>query len=132
MQKTVVEGFHEKRIARLLTLIGQQETAKRFISRYGKQSTKTAYLYQLELYLGWLKEQRGILQTLDELIRDHLMCVFNSEPTDVRTKRKHTDMLFDFIKDYMVRKGYALNARSAFLRQHDNRVLQGQRSGPLW
>jgi hypothetical protein len=42
----------------LLGRIGPQETVQRFISRYGKQSTKTAYLARLDQYLRWLKAEK--------------------------------------------------------------------------
>jgi hypothetical protein len=35
----------------------------------------------------------GVSLTPDGLVQDNLLCVYKSDPTDVRTKRRHTDWL---------------------------------------
>jgi hypothetical protein len=114
MQKPAVESQYESNIKHHLERIGHHRSVQRFISRYGKLTTKSAYLTRLDQYLRWLKKEKDVAMTPDELIRDNLICVFTSEPTDVQTKRTHTDLLLSFINDYLIRRGYPLNSRSAY------------------
>lgn len=89
------------------------ESVRRFMSRYGKLSTKYCYLNRLDYHMRWLKESAGVTLSPDELISDNLSCVFKSpDPTEVKAKRRHTDLLSSCVNDYMVKRGYALNNRS--------------------
>ncbi|MGD0146416.1 MAG: hypothetical protein ABSB53_06170 [Nitrososphaerales archaeon] len=40
--------------------------------------------------------------TPDQLIQDNLRAVFESRPTDVVAKRKHTDLLGDYVNAYLI------------------------------
>ena len=75
--------------------IGPSKALDRFLSRFGNVRTKATYSIELVLYLRWLKT-RGVGMSLDELVRDNLICVFKSDPIDVTTKRRHTDLLNDY------------------------------------
>lgn len=48
------------------------------------------------MYFVWLRE-KGVALTPDQLIEDNLRCVFESAPTDVARKRKHTDWLDEYV-----------------------------------
>src|SRR2546422_4128957 len=96
---------NEREAQRYLAQLGNSEGVTRFASKYGIASTKRIYLISLVLYFRWLKSI-GVVLTPDELVEDNLKCFFNSQPTDVRTKRRHTDWLDRYINRNMVEEGY--------------------------
>ena len=61
----------------------------------------------------------------DELVKDNLECVYNSSPTDVKTKRRHTDWLDEYVNDYLLNRGVGTKRASAAAAVKD--VLQEER-----
>src|SRR5437870_4850857 len=101
----------EKTVARALDKIGPSAAVNRFLSKYGNLRTKANYAVQLHLFLQWLRQDKRIATNPDSLIWDNLACIFKSDPTDVATKRKHTDYLNEYVNDYMLRKGESESSR---------------------
>lgn len=54
------EAHYEKEIARQLGKLGPFRSVERFASKYGKLTTKRAYLSHLARYLAWLKDEAGV------------------------------------------------------------------------
>jgi hypothetical protein len=79
----------------------EYESVRRFISHYGKATSRSTAIFHLKRYLEWLKGEKGIRMNPDELITDNLRCVCESKAVDVATKRKHMDWLGQFINDYL-------------------------------
>lgn len=90
--------------------IGPSEAVSRWLSKYGSVRTRAAYAVEFVFYLRWLKA-KGVKMTPDDLVKDNLVCVFKSDPTDVSTKRKHTDLLNEFVNVYLVRREAAESTR---------------------
>lgn len=95
------EGRTERYGEKVLKDIGEYKSVERFISRYGKTSSRTAALFHLGRYLAWLRDKKGVGMNPDELILDNLRCVFESKPVDVATKRRHMDWLDEFTNTYL-------------------------------
>ncbi len=108
--QTASERYLQKEVERKLKEIGPSEAIDRLLSKYGSTSTKKNYLTAVALFLRWLRV-RGIGLTPDQLVKDNLVCIFNSDPTDVHTKRKHTDWLDLFVNGQMLEKGYSESHR---------------------
>jgi integrase len=100
----------EQSVARIRRQIGPSEAIDRFLSRYGKIRTQKVYATHLQLYLRWLKEQ-GVSMTPDELIQDNLNCVYGAAPQDVKTKRKHSDLLHRYVNVYLLDRGIMESTR---------------------
>jgi len=98
-----VEKKAENALAVSMRELGDSPAVERYISGYGNVRAKQAYALQLALYLRWLKT-RGILMTPDALVKDNLRAVFESGPTDIETKRKHTDLLAAYINGYLIER----------------------------
>ncbi len=111
--KTMEQRDTESQVRSKLRLIGPSAAVKRFVDAYGKVKTKRNYLVCLWRYLGWLKS-KGVTMTPDELVKDNLLCVFKSDPTDVITKRKHTDFLNDFGNVFLVQRGMKEKSREVY------------------
>jgi integrase len=94
------EARYERTLQKKLKEIGDYETIRRFTSKYGNFRTVLGYIIALSLYLRWLKSRRITLNP-DELIQDNLRCIYESVPTDVRTKRRHTDLLNEYVNEVM-------------------------------
>lgn len=101
----------------------------RLLDSYGKLRTKRGYASCLSLYLAWLRE-KGVTMSPDELVTDNLVCVFKSDPTDVTTKRRHTDWLADFVNLHLVEKGLTDKRREVYAAS----VIQfyKRNDSPLW
>jgi hypothetical protein len=99
-----VERKAEQSLASKLREIGPSKAVARFLQKHRNVRTGATYALELALYLRWLKA-KGITMSPDELILDNLRCVFEGGPTDVETKRKHTDLLSEYINGYMGREG---------------------------
>jgi integrase len=132
-------GDWNGQIRRALEQIGPSEGVTRFLSKYGNVRTKAVYVEHLKLWFMWLR-RKGVELSPDELLRDNLQCVFESGPTDVGTKRRHTDWLNDFVNSYMVERGSSESHRreaaaavKMFYKRNDS-LLFGDfaiASGPL-
>ncbi|MGD0395382.1 MAG: hypothetical protein ABSB26_00545 [Nitrososphaerales archaeon] len=81
--------------------LGSSKSVETFLRNHGNVRTRRAYAGELCMYFRWLRG-KGIAMTPDELIQDNLRSVFESRPTDVVTKRKHTDPLGDYINAYLI------------------------------
>jgi hypothetical protein len=92
--------------------IGPSAAVSRFFSKYGKMSTKAAYSDHLKLSFRWLRQEKGLKESPDELVKDNLVCIFKSDPTDVLTKRKHTDRLNEYVNDYLLKRGLSESRRN--------------------
>jgi len=101
----------EKNLQGFLQKIGPSKAVERFLSGYGNARTRAAYAGQLVLYFRWLKA-KGIELSPDALITDNLKCVYESNPTDVSAKRKHTDLLNEYINLYLVQREDSESKRS--------------------
>ena len=85
---------------------------ERFLRTCGPLTTKKQYSNAIQLYLRWLREEKGVTMNPDELMLDNLRCIFESKATDVTTKRKHTDLLDEYINGYLLdKKGQSETAR---------------------
>lgn len=100
-----IEVRSEREAARYLARIGRYDSVDRFIRKYGSVRTRKVYLHALLKYLTWLREVQGVKMNPDELAADNLRCVYGSDAQDVRTKRKHTDLLDRFVNEYLVSEG---------------------------
>src|SRR5271167_3500465 len=89
----------QARTERLLLTWGRYESIKRFMRKISKVSTRFCYLLMLDQYFRWLRDAKGVTMDPDGLVKDNLECVYNSAPTDVRTKRRHTDWLDEYVND---------------------------------
>jgi integrase len=101
----------------LLTRIaefGPSTSVERFLTGYGKVGTKKVYAQLLYGYLKWVRVAKGIQMGPDELIQDNLVCVYRSDPIDTRTKRKHTDLLNEFVNVHLVGKGSLQDSRAIY------------------
>ena len=97
------EGKDAREVARILERIGCYQSIQRFISKYGKMTMRKTYPTFLSLYFDWLK-RRGVTPNPDELVKDNLRGIYESKVVDVEMKRKHTDLLKDFVNRHMVEK----------------------------
>jgi integrase len=73
------------------------EAANRFLATYGKKSVRAQYAFILGNYHGCLKAEKRISLSLDEMIRDNLVCVSKSDPVDVDVKRRHRAWLEEYV-----------------------------------
>lgn len=103
--QTTAERFFQQEVERKLREIGPSRAVDRLLAKHGSVSTRKNYLIAIALYLRWLKG-KGVIMSPDELVRDNLLCIFRSDPTEVNVKRKHTDWLDGFVYGYMVERGY--------------------------
>src|SRR5713101_2406994 len=89
-----IEQGYQRTLENTLRKIGPSGAVKRFLSQYGNVRTRAIYACEIRLYIRFLQE-KGLLSTgiPDWLIQDNLESVFESKPTDVPSKRKHTDWL---------------------------------------
>jgi hypothetical protein len=71
--RTAIERKSEREAENCLRRIGQFETVERFIRTYGNVRTRRVYSHSLLKYLNWLKHERNVLMTPDELISDNLV-----------------------------------------------------------
>lgn len=95
----------EREAAGYLARIGKYDSVDRFIRKYGNVRTRRVYLSGLLKYLTWLREVQGVQMDPDAMAADNLKCVYGNEAQDVRTKRKHTDLLDRFVNEYLVSEG---------------------------
>jgi Phage integrase family len=102
----------ETRIAGLRKL-GPCESVDRFLRGYGKLGTKRVYASNLLMYFKWLRMTKKVELSPDELIKDNLMCVFKSDPTDAASKRKHTDWLSEYVNSHLLQKGSPEDSRTS-------------------
>ena len=103
-----------------LEKIGPSVSVDRFLSGYGNVRTKAAYAGRLAAYLGWLRDEKGVTMSPDELILDNLRCIPSSDPTDVLTKRRHTDLMGEYVNKYLIERGVSESLRgvtTAAIRQ---------------
>jgi hypothetical protein len=71
----------QRDLDRKLEELGHSPAVERFLSRYGKIRTRTTHATMLAQYFRWLKEQppwQGSISP-DGLIKDNLICVFDSK-----------------------------------------------------
>jgi hypothetical protein len=68
---------------------GNSPAVGRFLGGYSNLRTKQAYASNLAHYFDWLKETKGIIMTLDEMVKDNLAAVYSSDSMDIaRTKKQ--------------------------------------------
>lgn len=84
--------------------LGSYRSVERFLTGYSKPSVRRVRASHLFQYLTWLKNKKGVTMNPDELVKDNLVCVFKSDPTDVATKRRHTDFLNDFVNVWLLER----------------------------
>jgi len=101
--------------------------------KISKVATRFVYLSMLNQYMTWLREAKQVTMDPDELVRDNLVCVYNSPPTDVKTQRRHTDWLDEYVKDYLLNKGFGTKRASSaaavrlFHKRNDSQLVGYQR-----
>ena len=114
----VMETSQERKvkgqIKKLLEKYKGSKAVNRFAEKYAKIETKRAYLIAVDYYFRWLKTEKKIEMTPDELIKDNLVCVYKSEAIDIETKRKHTDLLSEYINNYTLNLGWKQSARALY------------------
>ncbi len=81
--------------------LGPSRGVETSLRNYGNVRTRSAYAAELCLYFRWLME-RGVTLSPDDLIQDNLRAAFESSPTDVAAKRNHTDLLGDYMNEYLI------------------------------
>jgi hypothetical protein len=74
-------------------------------------STKHGYSNALMLYFRWLKGEKEISMDLDELVADHISCVYDSQATDMLRRTKHENLLDEYINDHLIAQGASENYR---------------------
>jgi integrase len=94
--------------------IGPSVAVETFLKGYGSVKTRSIYAMELALYLRWLK-QKGVKMSLDDMVRDNLICVFKSDATDTTTKRKHTDLMNEYVNGYLLERGDSDSKRNLAL-----------------
>ena len=108
------ETYREKelrrQIAKFLETWGKYDSVQRFARKYGKLNTLRGYLADLDVYFRWLPTV-GVSLEPDELVKDNLRCVYESNATDVGTKRKHTDLLDRYVNVCLVENGVDESSR---------------------
>lgn len=100
----------EKSLELYLKEIGPSRAVERFLSGYGKPRTRCAYAMELMMYRRWLVAE-GVALGWDDLPRDNLRRIFESEPTDVEAKRTHMDWLRRYLNVYLIGKDYSESKR---------------------
>jgi ATP-grasp domain len=114
---------------RLLLTWERYESVRRFMRKISKVATRFAYLSMVNQYMAWLREAKGVTMDPDELVRDNLVCVYNSPPTDVKTKRRHTDWLDEYVNDYLLNRGVGTKRASSaaavkmFYKRNDSQLV---------
>jgi hypothetical protein len=86
--RTSSETMNQQAFDRGKRALGDGEAVNRFLSSYGNLRTKRSYSVHLTVYLRWLRDERGVTLSPDELVKDNLVCIFKSDPSEVATKRK--------------------------------------------
>jgi len=102
----LVEQKAERAVASRLREIGPSKSVSRFLQKHGNIRTKAVYVSELALYFRWLKAKGAYLPP-DELVMDNLRCVYESKPTDIEAKRKHTDLMAEYVNGYLVERDYS-------------------------
>ena len=110
--KTSTDAQREKQAEALLKVVGDCPSVQRFLNKYGKLSIRATVLFHLERYFRWLREAKGVSMTPDELITDNLRSVYESSAVEVSKKRKHTNLLDEFVNKVMVHRGIADGSRA--------------------
>jgi integrase len=119
----------QARTEKLLLAWGRYESIMRFMRKISKVSTRFCYLLMLDQYFRWLRDAKAVTMDPDELVKDNLECVYSSQPTDVRRKRRHTDWLDEYVNDYLLNKGVGTKRASAaaavkvFYRRNDSQLV---------
>jgi integrase len=114
--------------ARWIKELGPDKSIERFFRKLSKANTRKAYSHALVLYFRWLRTQRGVALSPDELVRDNLTCVFSSQPEQVETKRRHTDWMDEYLNKYSTevkqysdsQRGLIYAAISQFYKRNDS------------
>ncbi len=105
MSESHLEEKAAKSLSVILKELGESRAVNRFLSKYGPIQTKRCYAVQLAMYFKWLNAT-GVKLSPDEVLKDNLVCISWSDPTDVDTKRRHTDWLNTYVNDCMVIEGH--------------------------
>lgn len=90
-------------------MLGGSEAAARYLATYGKVGVQAQNAFRLGQYHRWLKEAKGVSLSLDDLVRDNLVCIWKSDPVDVDTKRRHRAWLEEYVNVKMA--GLSLSYR---------------------
>jgi hypothetical protein len=123
------ERKDQKELENKLREIGPSQAVDAFLSQYGNVRTKSLYAVELALYLRWLNA-KGIVMTPDELVKDNLVRVFKSDPTDVPTKKYHTSLLNEYINRHLLstdcleaKRKLSASAIMMFYRSNDSELF---------
>jgi integrase len=85
---------------------------ERFLGKYGNLQTKAAYSFALARYFEWLRGSKGISLSPDELLIDNLRCQANADPTDIRTRKRHTLWLDEYVNSLLLERGLSDSKRN--------------------
>lgn len=117
----------ENQLEAKLKELGDSPAVASWLRQYGRVTTRKSYAAEFSLYLRWLKREKGVDKTPDQLVADNLSCVFESKPTDVATKKRHTVWLDEYVNDYLIRqdvseskRNVATSAIRGFYRSNDS------------
>ncbi len=121
----------EEEAARWIKELGPYESVERFFRKLSKSNTRKAYSHALVLYFRWLRHEKGIELTPDELTKDNLQCVFGSKPVEVEIKRRHTDWMDEYLNRYAVdvkhysdsQRGLIYASISQFYKRNDAQLF---------
>jgi hypothetical protein len=78
---------------------------ERFLGKYGNLQTKAAYSFALARYFEWLRESKDVRLISDELLSDDFRCQANADPTDIKTRKRHTLWLDEYVNSLLMEKG---------------------------
>ena len=133
---TWVERHYASALRSDLSEIGESNAMNLLLSKSGNIRTKAIYACELKLYFGWLK-QKGVSLTPEGLVQDNLLCFYRSDPTDVRTKRRHTDCLNEYVNVRLLEEGASELKRHAsavaikrFYRRKNSQPFRGLPARP--
>jgi hypothetical protein len=87
--------------------LGPSRCVDNWLQGYGSLRTRTSYTGHLVLYRRWLKNEKVIQWTPDEMIAGNLRAVYESALVDVASKRRHLDLIATYVNEFMVKKGSA-------------------------
>lgn len=134
MPQSRPEQYYRATLDNTLRKIGPSKAVERFLSKYGNPGTQAIYASQLWLYWQYLTK-RGLVPGDSKdpggLITDNLASIFDSKATDVDTKRKHTDLLSDYVNKHLLNeKGSSESKRR--LAAVAVREFYKKNDSPLW
>ena len=108
-------GIERRSLRTLQSAMGRidpSEAVERFLGKYGNLQTKAAYSFALARYFEWLRESKSAMLTPDELLTDNLRCQANADPADIKTRKRHSLWLDDYVNSLLLERGLSDSKRN--------------------